>query len=306
MRWIVIIGCCLLLACSADRKPNSLFGPAEAGTIVIDALLIVDHPLPDLFVRQTVAPNIPYTQAVAAVHGASVSIRQGTQVFQYTEDPDSLGRYLPPANPPRITPKTEYHLLVTVGNRQVRATTHTPDRLMIQESVLIDANTLEVKRRLKTFSDGPSLVFTAPENQVHYLDDLLETRFVRADVPAYQVGIFSLDIGSPFVIKADFLENEDYRNFKRQSSSPPLAVTDGRLRLPWFAIYYTGRHLIKVYALDDNWYDFARSSPEQDNAGFGGLTGDNFERPIFRVDGGIGLFGSASVDSLGFVVLPTK
>ena len=35
-----------------------------------------------------------------------------------------------------------------------------------------------------------------------------------------------------------------------------------------------------------------------------GLAGDNFERPLFHVNGGIGIFGSASVDSVGFVVLP--
>ena len=37
---------------------------------------------------------------------------------------------------------------------------------------------------------------------------------------------------------------------------------------------------------------------------FGELAGDSFQRPLFRVQGGIGLFGSASVDSIGFVVLP--
>ncbi len=32
--------------------------------------------------------------------------------------------------------------------------------------------------------------------------------------------------------------------------------------------------------------------------------GSGFDRPIFHVEGGIGLFGSASTDSVGIIVLP--
>jgi hypothetical protein len=139
---------------------------------------------------------------------------------------------------------------------------------------------------------------------VVYLDGLLEARFQRIDVPGYQIGNFSLDPGSEFVIRADFLDEEDYRKLKRQTSSPAIQAPDGNLRLPWFAIYYAGRHLTRIYALDRNWYDWARSSNREGGGGFGGLAGDSFERPIFHVEGGIGLFGSASVDSIGYVILP--
>jgi hypothetical protein len=52
-----------------------------------------------------------------------------------------------------------------------------------------------------------------------------------------------------------------------------------------------------------------RSAPEISGAAgpvVGGNAGDGFERPIFHVEGGVGLFGSASVDSIGFVVLPQE
>ena len=66
--------------------------------------------------------------------------------------------------------------------------------------------------------------------------------------------------------------------------------------------------MIRIFALDENWYDLVRSSPElaggRGAVAFGGNLGDAFERPIFHVDGGIGLFGSASVDSGAFFVLP--
>jgi hypothetical protein len=40
------------------------------------------------------------------------------------------------------------------------------------------------------------------------------------------------------------------------------------------------------------------------SGGFGGNAGDDFARPKFNVNGGIGLFGSASADSIGFFILP--
>jgi hypothetical protein len=169
---------------------------------------------------------------------------------------------------------------------------------------MIQNRTLELVRNLKTYRDGPNLVFTAPENQIPYQENLLEARFAPLPVKGYQVGVLNLETDSDYVIKGDFLTDEDFEDLKREVSSPPLEAQDGRLRLPWFAIYFAGRHIIKIYALDDNWFDYTRSSPEQPSGAFGNLAGDNFERPLFRLEGGIGLFGSASVDSLGFVILP--
>ena len=57
-----------------------------------------------------------------------------------------------------------------------------------------------------------------------------------------------------------------------------------------------------------NWFDYARTNADQQEqgGGAGGLAGDNFERPLFSVEGGLGLFGSASADSVGFVVVPRR
>ena len=296
----------IALSCGAERDPSSLFGPNESGILVVDATLIVDQAMPPLYLRQTLSPNGMYTESMAAVSGAEVIISQGTAIYPYTEDSATPGRYLPPGDPPVITSQTEYKLLIRYAGNEARATTTTPDRISIDEVVLLDGATLDDVHRLTTYRDTPPDVFGAPENQVVYQEFLLEVRFDRVDVQAYQVGIFSLDPASDFVIVADFLEEEDFEDFERESSSPPLEVADGRLRLPWFAIAFAGRHHLKVFAMDDNWYDFARSSPELQTGGFGGLAGDSFDRPIFRLDGAIGLFGSASVDSLGFVVLPRE
>jgi hypothetical protein len=302
---VAMLGSFLISGCSTDRRASELYGPSEAGVLVIDALLLVDQPLPDLFVLETVAPGDSYSLEGAAVRDAVVEISTGGTTFTYAADVDSAGRYLPQQNH-IVLPETVYTLRVSSQGREATGTTLTPEQFQIRESLLLNEGTLQVDRVLKTFRDGLDAPYVAPENQVEYLDGLLEARFDRGNTPGYQVGIISLDEGSERVLDADFLDEDDYDDLERHASSPPFEAPDGSVRLPWFAVYFAGRHVIRIHALDENWFNFARSSPESQEGNFGGLAGDSFERPLFSVTGGIGLFGSAAMDSIGFNVLPRQ
>jgi hypothetical protein len=302
---VVLLAALLLLGCSADRDPGSLFGPTESGTPVVDALLLVDQPLPPVYLRRTGAPGLPYSREAAAIVDARVRLLQGEQVYAYVADPDSAGRYLPPPGAPAVRPLTEYRLEVDLPGGPVRGRALTPDRIRVEGLDLLDERGLQVERRLTGFRDLGQDVYSAPENQLTYLDGLLQVRFGPAGAPAYQLALFSLDPDSPFLVDASFIEPEDAADFDRQGSSPPFAYNGGTAYLPWLAVAYGGRHLIKVFAVDQNWFDYARSSPEENSGpAFGGLVGDAFDRPYFRLEGGIGLFGAAAVDSAGFYVLP--
>ena len=305
MRYVFIVLC--LTACAAERQPGDLFGSVEEGSaLVVDGILLVDQTLPELFVRRTLPPGQFYSQDAAGVLDAQVRVFQGDQLFEYAPDLATPGRYLPPSGPPQVEPLTEYRLEVEVEGKTVRASTTTPERVRVQQAVLLDEDTQEIVQTLKSFAEVGDGVYTAPENQITYLDGLLEFHLNNVAVAGYQAAIFALDEDLQFADEdwGDFADEEDSET-SRANQSPPLAVSDGIVRWPWFAVAFTGRSLIKVYALDHNWFEYARSSPDQqEQGGFGGLAGDNFERPFFQVEGGIGLFGSASVDSVGFVILP--
>ena len=293
-----------LAGCSPERQPGELFGPAEAGILVVDAQLIVGQPMPDLFLRRTASPAGAYAAEAQAILAADVVITHPQGEIVYAADPDSAGRFLPPADAPPVAPLTEYGLRVLVGDEALTARTTTPGPLRVTEAVVLDEEDLSLRRRFALFGEGRD-VFAQPENQVVYLDGLLEVRIDSvAGALGYQLSLFSLDLGSDFVIDADFLEADDYEEFERQGSSPALDADGGRVSLPWFTIAFAGRHVWRTYALDRNWYDFARTDPDVGGGGFGELAGDGFQRPRFHVEGGIGLFGSAAVDSVGFVVLP--
>ena len=78
-----------LLACkapgplAADRDPNELFGPSEAGLIVVDAILIVDAPLPPIILRHTLAPRpclFGSGKGAGGGHGFHPPWRRGVQL----------------------------------------------------------------------------------------------------------------------------------------------------------------------------------------------------------------------------------
>lgn len=305
--FVLMVGCLIaLVGCKAERDPASLYGPDASGVLVIDALLIVDKPLPRVLISETV--NATSRDRFGGplddwkgVGDAEVVITQGEQTFLYSSYL-TPGSYLPPPNAPLVLPNTTYHLSVQSQGRIATAQTITPSRLDIREVAVLDDETFEVIRPLYRYEDG-----NVQENRVVYQEGLLEMRFDPLPVSGYQIAIESLDRSSDFLVDSDFF---DEINFDRYGSSPALEAPDGIVRFPWFIVAYAGPHVIRVYAVDKNWFDLIRSVPEfyqeDDDGAFqqGGLAGDNFERPLFHVDGGIGIFGSASVDSVGFVVLP--
>ncbi|MFT5369179.1 MAG: hypothetical protein ACI8V2_004153 [Candidatus Latescibacterota bacterium] len=307
-RMFLLLGLMLFVGCSTERDRASLFAPEEVGVLVVDALLIVDKPLPNLFVRETVTPDGIYFRDQAGVTDAEVVIAHNGEQYLYRHSPDSLGYYLPPENAPLVVSGNAYALTVKSQGRVLTAMTTTPERIDIRDAVLLDDETLQVIRQFKRYEDGEDVVFSAPENQVPYQLGLLEARFEPLPVDGYHISIESLDLDSERVLESDLLDEQDYADLDRFGSSPAFEAHDGNLRLPWFAVAFAGRHVIRIYAVDRNWFDLIRSVPQflGDDGSLqpGGLAGDSFERPLFHVGGGIGIFGSASMDSLGFVVLP--
>lgn len=274
---VVLAGLAVHPGCTGERDAASLFGPSERATIVVDAVLYVDRTLPEIIVSRTRAANIESTEGTSSVNDAEVTVIQGLAEYRYSSV-GHLGRYLPPPGSPEVRPGTEYRLRVSALGREVRGVTKTPGRMEIDEVAILEEGSMEVIHRLDPGS--------ADGNRVRYRQGLIEVRFDPLDVEAYQV----------VVLESGFAEG----------GSPPLEARDGRLLLPWFALGSSGVHEVEVYALDRNLFDFLRSveASGQNAFGFGSLAGDTFERPVFNLDGGIGVFGSASLDSFGFVVLP--
>ena len=190
MRYVFIA--LFLTACAAERQPGELFGSVEEGSeLVVDGVLIVDQPLPELFVRRILPPGQTYSRDAAGVPDAQVRVFQGDQIFEYAPDP-APGRYLPPPEAPLVQTTTEYRLEVDVGGKKVRARTTTPERVRVRQMVLLDEDTQEIMRTLKSFAEVGDEVYTAPENQLTHLEGLIEIHLEKAG-EAYQAALFALE-----------------------------------------------------------------------------------------------------------------
>ena len=299
-----------LAACSPERADEEFFAPGGAGVPVIDAMMVVGKPYPNVYVTETLLPNQPFSYEAAGVTGATVTISFGTTnpaTMNYVGRSDPPGRYVPELSV-LVAPGRNYRLTVTMPDgRVVTSETTTPDRIDVREWVLLDSSGQTVMQRLSTFADFPGdedTLYTVPENQLTFNQGLLEVRLEDQAAIGYLVGLQSLDPGSELLIDASFLDEEDLDNFTRNNQSPPFEANQNYLRAPWFAIYYEGRYKVRVFKMDRNWYDLARTDPilGAGGFGFGGEAGDNTVPPLFHVEGGVGLFGSMSSDSVGFYV----
>lgn len=296
----------LAMSCSTDRSADELFAPGGVGVPVVDAMLVVGRPFPDVYVTRSLSPGESFSLDRAAILGATVTIDGGGTTLVYLTGNDSPGQYSAPITGASIQPSTVYNLTVNLPDGgTLRATTRTPSPIQVLEWVLLDDSGTQVVQRMSTFAEDADSVYFQPENQLVYPDGLVEIRLAASPATGYQIGLASLDLGSQLLIDADFLDEQDLENFTRTNGSPPLDAQNV-LRIPWFAIYFEGRYKMRVFAMDRNWYDLARTDPVLGSGGigFGGEAGDGFNRPIFHVEGGIGLFGSMSVDSVGFYVHP--
>lgn len=307
------LACGLLFvpACTPERDQADLFAPEGVGALVIDAVLIVDQGFPVVKLSRTLAPNVPFDPEAAAVGGASISIVVDGFPIDYQDLAGRPGSYVPGSFSPIVAPESEYHLYVATSEGEIlTARTRTPARFKVDSWWLLAPDGASDLRRLETFEEYGDAVYERSANRITYAEGLVEARFAAGGAGAYrassyQLALFSLDLDSDFVVEPAFFDEEDYESLTRTGSSPILVAEDGRVRLPWFGVFFQGRYLYKIFAVDENWYDLLRSVPQEGGGlGFGGNAGDSSGNPIFHVQGGLGLFGSASMDAVGFFILP--
>ena len=115
MKYVVLmVGCLMVLAgCEAERDPSSLFGPDASGVLVVDALLIVDKPLPRVLISETVNATSRdrfgslENRDWKGVGDAEVVISQGEQTFVYRPSSGffAAGSYRPPPSAPLVFAK---------------------------------------------------------------------------------------------------------------------------------------------------------------------------------------------------------
>ncbi len=271
----------LLTACTVAN--TSTFHPQY----VVQAYLIADNSLPGIRLSSTVAPGDKYVQRDVAVSDATLEVQllkddSGIEkVFRYQYSDNGI--YMPDTNA-IVLPGRTYKLYITFpgNNTRISAETTVPDAFKI----------ISVSEDTVTYNQNEPIRFLASRisgsNNSKYLFNVISQNPItltpyykhQLDVDGNKTPAWYLNVQSGILNGSFFTQTGN----------------DIELRLPWDVIAFYGSNLVIPNIIDTNLYDFIRSSNTSDENKQ--LSSGYINEIIYHIDGGIGIFGSMSRDSL--------
>lgn len=265
--------------------------------VVVESYAVANDTLPDVFVRTTGQTDQQYDPSQLVIDNADVQVvlldESGSdeEVFGYIYSNEDQ-KYIPQNFEHRVLPTRTYRLDVSFEDRSevIQATTTIPDDFEvtneIPETIFYQAgNQLELVLSA-TEKTQPKNVFIFTAIALHArLDNMTPYYFASLDQDGVEL--------SDFEINSSGLINEE--NFTK---NPDGTIT---LQYPWLAVAFYGETRIVTHSVDKNLVDLVRSQQVQ----LGGSTLSPGEIPnlIYNVDGGIGVFGSLSSDTVSTIFL---
>lgn len=296
MRNQLILAILLLVFVSFACNPYSQDSYREY--IVVESYAIANDLLPNVSVRFTTKTDLEYNRSDLLIDDADVQIvlldESGLdqEIFEFRFS-SNTGKYLAVNKDHRILPTRTYRLDVSFDDRPdvIQSTTTVPDDFEV-------------------INEQPVSIFYQSENQLELvLSPTQRTQSQNVFVFTAIALEVSLENLTPFYLSAfnneddaeisDFsfnssgLINED--NFER---NPDGTTT---LKYPWLGIAFYGETKVVTHSVDKNIVDLIRSQEVQ----LGGSTLSPGEIPnlIYNVEGGIGVFGSLSADTVSTTFL---
>ncbi|MFU8813152.1 MAG: DUF4249 family protein [Balneolaceae bacterium] len=271
----------LLLACDTVEQDSF------REQVVIEAYLIAGNPMPEVRVSRTLPAFEEYTFERAALRNAAVVITDTDAGMAIPFREEQPGIYRPHGNVPTIREGGRYAIQVQFNDRDEVVTAQT--RIPLQFDILGTVPDEVVFQSSEQLEIG--ITATAPFNgqNVYIFNTIAQNPIIQNLTPFY----FDL-------VDRD---NADIEDFFNNSSG---LINEGNftinedgtitLRIPWLGIAFFGVNDIVINSVDKNINDLLRSQDVQ----LGGSTLPPGEIPnvIYNVDGGIGIFGSLSADTV--------
>lgn len=293
-RLLVVVGLVLVLMLGRC----DLVGPADRQSLVVEAFLETDRPLPTITLRQTRSLNDPGDRRKNAAQGGTVELVLDGQLVSYEESDHRPGRYVPVSEVGDVPDRVPWRLAARwQGEKaQARGTTSPPIKL------------------------SEVCVEVPPEPvQTIRVDSL---RRDSLDIPAEQGYLYPVDVSLHW--PADQLvAGEDTMHWVRPQLNPDTTESASRVvnfflqpvdvrREDQFRRQEGQRAWTGVYAVpvEDSTSAFPRhdltvtlTRGDTSFAAFARSRGDPERRePISNVDGGLGIATAVAIDSLRDVV----
>ncbi len=286
---LLIISISLLIGCDSYQQDD------YEELVVIEAYAVANRPLPHIRVSKTSPINEEFNLSDAAIPNATVQVvllgdnGDDEEIFPYNFS-EGFGRFYIPAIESSghiVLPMRTYRLDVSFNDRDeiIRAYTTIPDQVEIIGDVAGDIvyqsdEQLEILIAEGRRTQNQSIYVFSAISQDPVIENL--TPFFRASVDDGNIELADL------ITNASGLINEG--NFQRNEDG---TVT---LRFPWIGVAFLGPNLVVTSSVDTNLDAIVRSQQLQ----LGGSTLPPGEIPnlIYNIEGGIGVFGSLSSDTV--------
>jgi hypothetical protein len=256
----------LIIALAGCKEPTS---PNEyRDELIVCGFLITGQLIDSITVQRTARIDEFYSLEAVAISNALVIVSGNGIADTLRHDPAMPGRYYSMNTNNRIEPAKTYTLTVAApGYPTTTGSTTVPDFIQI-------TNRADIPRQL-IYLDGSLRLEWSANN--HYADYLFSV--TSLDSPAVEIDRFNPP--------ADTTKPPEKTTFQFGLYGMDHSV------IPWFAFNYYGRNSIAISAIDNNYYDYIRQVI---------FEGTDIRDIRFNLQGGIGVFGSAAVDTIHVVV----
>jgi len=262
--------------------------------IVVESYAVAEQPLPDIRLSTTAPADAEYSFEDNFIRNAIVLVTlldengEPEEVFEYAESTEEPGIYTALIQSYQVEALRTYKLDIVFNDRddQITATTTVPDQVEVVNEI--------------------------PESVVYQSENQLEIVLAEPQQTGNQnVFVFNtlslepaIDNLTPFYLS--IIEDEDdvdITEYVRNSSGlinegnfDPLPDGTILLRYPWIGVAFYGENLVVTLSVDENLSDVIRSQEVQ----LGGSTLSPGEIPnlLYNIEGGIGVFGSLSADTI--------
>ncbi len=261
--------------------------------VYVESYVVANRALPEVRISTTTPVQDEYRFSDAAITGANVKVvlldenGDDEEIFSYTGS-GQPGIYVPESNTHRAIPKRTYRLDIDFNSRP------------------------EVLRAKTTIPDDFEILSEVPDSLVYQSEDRLEITISATEKTEKQnVFVFSAialnpspETLTPFYKGLVEDDDAEITNFLVNSSglinegnfdiNPDGTIT---LQFPWIGVAFYEENYVVANSIDKNLHDLVRSQQVQLG---GGTTLSPGEIPnvIFNVEGGIGVFGSLSSDTV--------
>lgn len=259
--------------------------------VVVESYAIAGRTLPDVKVSHTVPSDERYKFSDAAISNALVRIKllgtNGSPEREFHFEPVSPGTYRALDRSHRVKPGASYRIEIDVNDRpeQIRGETTIPEQFRVMNNV--------ASSYIYQSEDQLELLLSATESSVRqniYVFNTITTDpSVENLTPFYFDAVVNGDSSlEEFISNSSGLINEG--NFEINEDQSIL------LRFPWIGVAFYGENIVVTNSVDQNMADLLRSEELQ----LGGSTLPPGEIPnlIYNIEGGIGVFGSLSSDTV--------